>query len=617
MNERKAKVLNSILATDEWITANQLATITNVSPRTIKSYVKDINEHFPNAVIIASNQGYKITNSNKEKLKEEYKLAHLANVQNIILGKLLVNSNQQESFLDVYKLATEMKYSEQFIRNKLSKLKVIVNQYNLELKHQKSKYWLVGSERDKRKLQSQLLYQELNLNFIDEQIISKFFPKINGSLLKVMIKQELEYHKQYMNTFLLNTALLHLAILIDRCQKQPKLAKCKTILSSQFIDFLENEYQISLQQADLDEIVDILDLDSKQFAVNIETIIKADAVEQLLANIEMYVPFKFEDQNLKKRMANHLENFYFRAKNNKVQKNPMKELIKIRSPLVYEAAYYALMQFCKKYNLVCTDDEVGFIAIHIGLEIEFQNKVANKIVIDIYCPSYFGLGMELKNKLEKHLDNDMYVRHIYEQEPLENKINDAILVSLVKLSFQAKHVVIISPFLTSIDLKHVAKEITMYKNDLKRSALMQMMSELADERYFWQIDKPLTKDEALKMMYNKLLDNQLIDFDFCTNVDEREQLSSTAFNLVALPHALEYDANQSVIAILVNYSKIKWSDDTVQIIMLLVTKSSDKKIFIDLFEILSNFFEDTILQARLTNVSSLEQFILELVNGIK
>ena len=57
----------------------------------------------------------------------------------------------------------------------------------------------------------------------------------------------------------------------------------------------------------------------------------------------------------------------------------------------------------------------------------------------------------------------------------------------------------------------------------------------------------------------------IVDETFYPQVIEREQLSSTAFGSVAIPHSLTMNANRTGVAIAVNPKGIQWGNNRVHI----------------------------------------------------
>ena len=70
---------------------------------------------------------------------------------------------------------------------------------------------------------------------------------------------------------------------------------------------------------------------------------------------------------------------FLRIKNNYTAKNPLTQKIKTDFPLIYDIAVYIAQILNKDYSVLIDEDEIAFIAFHIGSYLENSNKNQNKI----------------------------------------------------------------------------------------------------------------------------------------------------------------------------------------------------------------------------------------------
>lgn len=602
MNSNKEKLLGLLEKNNKWMSSTQLATLLNVSSRTIKNYIKDINE--VEKIVISSNQGYKLAADSSISSGQK------VNIQNLIISKLLISD--QES-ISLYNLSTHFYYSEQQMKRLLDEVSNRLSDNNLVLYKEKNYYLIKGTERNKRKLQSELIYSEAQSNYIDEKLISSYFPKIDGIWLKRQISRELDKHKIFANEFVINSIMLHFSILILRYSNHEIYEEIESPLTNEFIYAIENKFDIKINQETADIISELFGIEAMTTVV-VE--VTSDELDIFFKDVQCFIPTKFENSEIRNRMKLHIENFIQRSQKNKLQKNPMKKLLKMRSPLIYEASYYAMTQFCEKKQIEFSDDEVAFVAIHIGMEVQYQSETNDKIPAVLFCPQYFGLSKEIKRSIEQRYGNDIYIYKITEKrEDIESE--EGILISLLDVTLKNKYKVVISPMLVESDIEQIGDIITKYKRDTKKIKLYSLLNKLTDANYFVYENTTTNKKMVLSLLTNKLINNGIVDEQFEKDVEEREELSSTAFNLVAIPHALQYSAGQSKLVVYINKCPIEWDKDNVHMVFLLVTKNEEKRVFVDLFEVLSNFFEDTDLQIKLMECNTLEGFIDKFTKGIK
>lgn len=69
----------------------------------------------------------------------------------------------------------------------------------------------------------------------------------------------------------------------------------------------------------------------------------------------------------------HLKNLFLRVKENRHVVNPILDLIRSNSPILFDIAVFIGLELIRMYGIKMTDDEYSFLAMHIGTEIERQN----------------------------------------------------------------------------------------------------------------------------------------------------------------------------------------------------------------------------------------------------
>lgn len=611
MKQNKINLLDALVEnSNEWMSSKVLSNLLDISDRTIKNYVKEINFTFNDIVILSSKQGYMIDIQKylKINLDNNININKKGEIGDILIEKLLLSDTNNTISYNLKNMSIEMNYSRQFIRNKLLEQSKKLQANNINLKITNDDISLEGSDKDIRKLKANLIYNKTNDNYIDKSKIAELFPNINITKLSVIVLDELDYQKKIINDFLFNSILLHVTILLDQKQGDFKVAKIDTIISDRFISQIQRNFNVSFSQENFMELEILFNLKKvNDNAIN-DSDIASEDIRLFLDDIEKFIPFKFNNEELFNRLLYHLNRFMAREKNNRFQKNPMKKLIKARSPLIFEACQYAMSNFCNKHNLKYTEDEIGFIAIHIGIEIENIKHLKNKIEGVIYCPKYFDLAKQLKEKIEDNLKNEILITNIVEDEEELKKI-DGICISLVDTNLKSRYFIQVSPLLTSVDMENIKNKIKVYKNDKLKIKTIHLLNKLTDEKYFLKLDNKINYLEAMDIMCSKLIEDGIVDQGFKEELIKREDQSATSFNKTAIPHALTYNANQSKVVIMINEKNIDWNGYDVKVVLLLCASNKDRELFIDLFESMTNFFEDIKLQLELSSCETLEEFI--------
>ena len=138
--------------------ATALAEKLNVSSRSIKTYVKEINSEYENA-ILSSRNGYEIQKETGIKILESLTndLPQTSNERvYYIITKLLNHSYTLP--INVYDLCDELYISSSTIKNDLLKVKRKLSKFDLQLVTKGDFISAEGLEKNKRHLLSSILY---------------------------------------------------------------------------------------------------------------------------------------------------------------------------------------------------------------------------------------------------------------------------------------------------------------------------------------------------------------------------------------------------------------------------------------------------------------------------
>ena len=93
----------------------------------------------------------------------------------------------------------------------------------------------------------------------------------------------------------------------------------------------------------------------------------------------------------------HLKNLKNRLIKNNLLKNPMLDSIKISCPTIYDISTFIAYQLTLSFHENVNEDEIAFIALHVGTEIERQKKEETKVSCLLLCPEYLNITSTQKN----------------------------------------------------------------------------------------------------------------------------------------------------------------------------------------------------------------------------
>lgn len=289
----------------------------------------------------------------------------------------------------------------------------------------------------------------------------------------------------------------------------------------------------------------------------------------------------------------HIKNLIVRAQNKTYTKNPMAESIKNTCPTVYDIAIYISLELMEHYHMHINEDEVAFLALHIGAEIERQKSNDAKIQCVLLCPDYMQLTSELYNQLLINFGNQINIIKTISFEDELKGLSYHMVISTIAITRKLHHqICMIPPLPTHLNLVAIQQAIDAFKANEKRYILKQNFKDFFLEDLFVVTQEQKTRDDILHTLTNKMVGLDFVDYDFENNVMIREKAASTAFGNIAIPHSMKMEAMKTCIGVAISSSGILWDEHLVHVVLLVAINKIDKYLFHDLYETLVLLFSE-------------------------
>lgn len=232
----------------------------------------------------------------------------------------------------------------------------------------------------------------------------------------------------YVNDYIMNNLLLHLVITVDRIKNNNSvihssdLNKLKrnpeTEAANKMADLLEDQYGISFNESERYNF--ILLLSSKTTLLNYQSLTSSslnhyvdehyvNLSQKLLKKVHERYFIEIIDDEFFVKFTLHIRNLIFRAKNEQMVKNPLTYKLKDSYPLIYELAVFISNQIQLMENIHIKEDEISYIAFHIGSYFERKKNLVKKIVCAVICPNYYDMRLQLIQKLERKFHDSLEI----------------------------------------------------------------------------------------------------------------------------------------------------------------------------------------------------------------
>lgn len=628
MNEKCMQLIKFLLETKKWITSSELSAKLDVSVRTVKSYVSDLNGIYAN-LIISSSSGYRINtdvaasvlNDNAPSIPQSNK------ERSTYIAIQMLRSKKPLSLND---LCDSLFISMSTLRTVLKRTKRELVQYDLELSMSGDIIEITGNERNRRRMLSSIIFEESNSAFFNMDVIQDAFDNIDADFVMDTMKETLLEGQYYVNDFSAFNILLHIIITIDRNLNQttesikmelpPFIPSHVYTMARRLASKLEDFFGITFQPDEVYEFALLFYTRAASIAIdsinetNLEEYIGQECmylVSEINRILHHDYGIELTNTESKVRFALHIKSLLLRTRTKNYNRNPLTDSIKTSCPLIYDAAVNLSGVITEKANITMIDDEIAYIALHIGNALETQRAYETRITVVLNCPTYYNINQELHHKLMDRFQNDLIISDITTNEiQLEQYPATDLILSTVPINCnQNTPNIIINPFLTTADAAIIERAISQIKEEKKRQLFLKEIRKILLPEFYEHLNRFMTKEETIHYMCTKLYASGFSNEDFENAILERERLSSTAFVNFAIPHTMKMHENRSCMYILINDEPVEWDESSVNLIIMLCFCASDRPIFNTIFESLSVSLLNRTMIHEIQQTKSFEEFI--------
>ncbi|MCI8565422.1 MAG: PTS transporter subunit EIIA [Lachnospiraceae bacterium] len=622
--------------------STEIANALQISPRSVKSYVAQINSLYDKKIILSSRNGYELNHTMYSALfldGDSDALPQTSEERAFYIIKQLVLAHS--SHLDLFDLCDYLCVSYSTIKADISKMNKTFGAYNVRFACEHDCVKVLGEEQAKRKLIRYVISEESTTSFIDLNHLKEYFQADHVDRLRRLVTQTFQDHHYYLNDFASVNLLLHLLIILNRksCDSpeavsalpvndcfRPRPAEppfkplsdgddprplpgdddSEQKLIKDLCRRLEEEFRLCLDRVSQEEIHMLVKANASYSLPDAREELRSLIGDEVMELTEYYIRqvnslyiIDLSDDAFVTPFSLHLKNLIFRARNHSFVQNPLAESIRTGNPIIFDVAIYIGLDLMERLGVMIPEDEMAFLALHVGSELARQNLNRTKAPVAVLCPEYRGLHNNLLNSLLLDFGNQIHiVQSVHREEDLMSLSGCSILFTTVPLreSYDC-YVVTLSPFALDSQYDLIQDALAHTRNRYVNEKLRKNFHQFFEKGLFL-LNPPLEgRSQVLSQLCQALQELNYVDENFLDNVYRREHAATTAFANIAIPHAVEMDAIKTSVAVAVSRKGFQWDGHTVYLVLLLAINKADKKIFRELYEsLISLFSEDSILQ---------------------
>ncbi|MDN6836874.1 MAG: PRD domain-containing protein, partial [Lactococcus lactis] len=379
----------------------------------------------------------------------------------------------------IQELADSLYISRSTLENDLVNIRKRLNDSGATLQNTHQGIYIEATEKDKRKLLSQLLEMywgkdnfwpaSKKSTMVDHSILQSLSHLFDTKTVQKVLDSLNEFQKRVhlkLDDYEYQSLTVHLVIAIERLRKgEPLLGKDLDISQDAInastkllITILEDSFCIKLPKDEQKYInIHILaaETDNKNVSdglqvVSLET--KDDLDVFLRQSLTDY------DEVLINNLLLHLIPAIKRFSLGLNIYNPYTAETKKFFSLAYNRAVDLSIQLKNAYSVDINEDEIAFIALHI--QAYQERKETKKIEAVIVCSTGLGAARLLEQRVKKYFSDRLKITRVMSlQEVKEQPISEELVISPVNTQYEGASVIKVSPFLDDFSANAISHKI--------------------------------------------------------------------------------------------------------------------------------------------------------------
>ena len=634
MSDKYERLLHYLSQSDTRVTAAELAEHLGVTTRSVRSYVTAAKTAaHPLSIISSSTNGYRLNREAYATFSSGGR-GRDADTPRDRVHHLVRRLTEEPGGLDVHTLADSLYVSESTIESDLRKVKALGEEAGLTLTRSGSVVTLTGSEAEYRRVLSKIFRTESAQGFLELENVQREFVSEDLGAFKTALIAMLEGQGYFVNEYGVNSVLLHVAIAVDRVIRRP-VAKIPDVaddtatpVGAALAQLTRTHFDVELDRTDLDYLAKLLTTRVITPGQNepVQSVVDNYVVPEHLETVRRIVGqvgeeylLDLDDEAFMVRFALHVGNLIARAQDNSYSRNPLVKSIKTSYPMIYDVAVFMASQIQREKSITINDDEISYIAMHLGSHLERQSRNEERLTVAIVSPGYYDMHDILRQHIERTLGDEIAVEVVVTRTDVDaGDFSTDLVLSTIAFTGAGDNVVVIQPFLTERDVENIRQAISRVRRHRRRIRIKDDLLLYFDESLFLRNVQAADEASMIRVLGDLMLDRGVIDESYIDGAIERELLSSTAFTeSIAVPHAMAMTASRTSIAIAVNETAMPWGENRVNVIALIAFNSGERASFQSTFDQFVEVFADRAGVLELIKKSTgFSEFIEELVRMI-
>lgn len=624
MRRKQEELINYLYTHNEKVTANILSKALNLSIRTIKSYIAELNMNYP-SLISSSNRGYVIDKVKansllqyKDDIPQDYESRCIYIIKKTLLEK--------QDYIDIFDLCEELFISYSTLKKDIYKMNTSFANFKITFSSENNKLHVGGSEQNKRKLISHVMSEEVSGNFLNLTLLQESFPDYDLDDACTLIKDICKQHHYYLNDFSCVNFILHVTIMVSRINHGNHIINNNELIqvtnkndekiAKELCLALEQVFNVSFNSSEILEIYILFKNNANYINdenENVSLLVSDEIIQitkNIIKNVDEHFFINLDSDNFITPFMLHLKNLKNRLIKNNLLKNPMLDSIKISCPTIYDISTFIAYQLTLSFHENVNEDEIAFIALHVGTEIERQKKEETKVSCLLLCPEYLNITSTLHKKIMMDFGDQLTIQKSisFENEVLGNNF-DLLITTVPVLESTNYFTVLLPPFPMSYEKNKILDAIIRIENTKKSQILTNNLNFYFNEKLFYSMNEDISKSAVINELAERMINLGYVEENFKEEIWKRETASSTAFMNIAIPHPMKMSAYKTSIGVVISHKGIDWGNQHfVNVVFMIAFNKIDNKHFHALYESLVLLFNEPIVISEIKKCKNFNDF---------
>lgn len=624
MRRNQEELINYLYTHNEKVTANILSKALNLSIRTIKSYIAELNMNYP-SLISSSNRGYVIDKVKansllqyKDDIPQDYESRCIYIIKKTLLEK--------QDYIDIFDLCEELFISYSTLKKDIYKMNTSFANFKITFSSENNKLHVGGSEQNKRKLISHVMSEEVSGNFLNLTLLQESFPDYDLDDACTLIKDICKQHHYYLNDFSCVNFILHVTIMVSRINHGNHIINNNELIqvtnkndekiAKELCLALEQVFNVSFNSSEILEIYILFKNNANYINdenENVSLLVSDEIIQitkNIIKNVDEHFFINLDSDNFITPFMLHLKNLKNRLIKNNLLKNPMLDSIKISCPTIYDISTFIAYQLTLSFHENVNEDEIAFIALHVGTEIERQKKEETKVSCLLLCPEYLNITSTLHKKIMMDFGDQLTIQKSisFENEILGNNF-DLLITTVPVLESTNYFTVLLPPFPMSYEKNKILDAIIRIENTKKSQILTNNLNFYFNEKLFYSMNEDISKSAVINELAERMINLGYVEENFKEEIWKRETASSTAFMNIAIPHPMKMSAYKTSIGVVISHKGIDWGNQHfVNVVFMIAFNKIDNKHFHALYESLVLLFNEPIVISEIKKCKNFNDF---------